>query len=197
VVVAFGGGVTSGRESELMEIGLEVLTNGDGIQNYLKVFSLKTGRFKLPILIVEDLDSPREIIEMYIEQMGYAVKSVASGEVALGLLQADPQGFFCVLTDIKMPNMNGVQFIKFVRQDEQIRHIPVIVLSAYGTGELLLDCLQAGASGFLAKPPRREDIVRELGRARRVALGLESVRLCESDKMSLVRDYLAQKGILD
>jgi CheY-like chemotaxis protein len=184
------------RVVQLHDIGLEVIETEQKLLNYLKVFENSSQRALLPILVVEDLSSPREIIEMYLEHMGYPVKSVGSAKVALELLKEDPEGFFCVISDIRMPEMNGVDLIRAIRADQTIEDIPVIVLSAYGTGQLLIDCLDAGASGFLAKPPRREDIVRELGRARQVALGIEPVRLVESSRIEQVKEAFARKGLL-
>jgi two-component system chemotaxis response regulator CheY len=197
VCVAYSKDPTSvERAAQLHDIGLEVIQNELELFNYLKVFENSSQRIILPILVVEDLSSPREIVEMYLEHMGYAVKSVDSGAAALEFLRGAPEGFFCVITDIKMPEMNGVELIRQIRAEELIQNIPIIVLSAYGTGQSLVDCLDAGVSGFLAKPPRREDIVRELGRARRVALGIESVRLVESARIDQVRESLAKKGVL-
>jgi len=184
------------RVVQLHELGLEVIESEQELLNYLKVFENSSKRILLPILLVEDLSSPREIVEMYLEHMGYLVKSVGSGKNALEMLQGDPEGFFCVITDIRMPEMNGIELIRWIRAEEMLKDIPVIVLSAYGTGQLLIDCLDAGASGFLAKPPRREDIVRELGRARQVALGIEPVRLVESARIEQVKEAFARKGLL-
>jgi len=197
VCVAYSSSpVEAERATQLHGIGLEDLNTELELLNYLEIFGNGSERATLPILVVEDLSSPREIIEMYLEHMGYAVKSVDSGKAALEALKNDPQGFFCILTDIKMPEMNGIEFIRQVREDEQIQNIPIVVLSAYGTSQSLIDCLDAGASGFLTKPPRRADFVRELGRARRVALSMEPVRLVESGRIDLVKEYLARKGLL-
>jgi CheY-like chemotaxis protein len=184
------------RVAQLHDMGLEVIETELELLNYLKVFENSSHRIILPILVVEDLSSPREIVEMYLEHMGYSVKSVESGKAALELLKGDPEGFFCVITDIRMPEMNGVELIRLIRAEETIQEIPIIVLSAYGTGQLLIDCLDAGASGFLAKPPRREDIVRELGRARQVALGIEPVRIVDSARIDQVKEAFARKGLL-
>jgi two-component system chemotaxis response regulator CheY len=184
------------RAVQLHDIGLEVIQTEPELFNYLNVFENSSQRIILPILLVEDLSSPREIVEMYLEHMGYSVKSVDSGAAALESLRGNSEVFFCVITDIKMPEMNGIELIRLIRAEERMKDIPIIVLSAYGTGQSLFDCLDAGASGFLAKPPRREDIVRELGRARRVALGIEPVRLVESTQIEQVKESLARKGLL-
>lgn len=184
------------RVAQLHDIGLEVIETEQELLNYLKVFENSSQRILLPILVVEDLSSPREIVEMYLEHMGYVVKSVGSAKVALELLKESPEGYFCVITDIKMPEMNGIELIRRIREEGTTKDIPIIVLSAYGTRQLLIDCLDAGASGFLAKPPKREDIVRELGRARQVALGIEPVRLVESSRIDLVKEAFVRKGFL-
>jgi CheY-like chemotaxis protein len=182
---------------DLNDIGLEVIVGKEELKCIFQTIDEGKERSQSSILIIDDLDTPREIVEMYLEQMGYAVTGAASAREALEVLSKEPEKFFCIITDLRMPEINGVELIKRVRADSKLAELPVIVLSAYGTGTLLFESLQAGASGFLTKPPRRGDIVRELGRARRVALGLESARLINDGKVDNIKEHLLRRGVLE
>ncbi len=146
------------------------------------------------VLVVEDLQSPRDIICIFIEGMGYVVTGVGSGAEALTLLEADPQAFSCIVTDIRMPKMSGKELIQAVRLHAKLKHLPVIVLTAFGTADCLLDCLAAGASGFLVKPPKKADLQRELGRAKRIFRRGLNPYLISADEVELFRDTLQEKG---
>lgn len=147
------------------------------------------------ILVVEDLDSPRDIICMYIENMGYPlVKGVASAKEAIAELEANPFDYSCIVTDIRMPEMDGRQLIEYLRGHDLLKELPIIVLTAYGTLDCLIDCLKAGASGFLVKPPKRPDLERELSRAMRVVSRGDSPRLVGEDDYELLREILVERG---
>ncbi len=151
----------------------------------------------LKIMVVEDLDAPRDIICSYVESMGYAVvKDERSAAQALSHLELDPASVTCIITDIRMPDMNGKQLIEIVRQHPKLQHLPVIVLTAYGTADMLVDCLKAGASGFLTKPPKKADLVRELARAQRINRRKKSPRLATSDEADALREILLERGFV-
>src|SRR5690606_29971959 len=110
------------------------------------------------------------------------IKGVASAKEAITELTESPEGYHCVLTDVRMPEMTGRDLIEYMRGDQKLKTMPVIVLTAIGTIENLVDCLKAGASGFLVKPPKKDDILRELSRAFRIVAGGENPRLAEPEE---------------
>lgn len=147
------------------------------------------------ILVVEDLDSPRDIICFYIENLGLGeVKGVASAKAALAELEQNAASFACIITDIRMPGVSGKELIETVRMHKNLQHLPIIVLTAYGTVDTLVDCLKAGASGFLVKPPKKEDLVREMGRALRINDAKQNPRLASQNEAEKLRDLLLAKG---
>ncbi len=159
-----------------------------GIEN-LNISEPTTTEF--PILLVEDLDSPREIIQSYIEAMGYQkVVGVDSAKEALNLLEEKPGAFSCIVSDMNMPEMSGAEMIRQIRRDEVLHHLPVIVLTAYSTAENLIECIKAGATGFLVKPPRKKALRMELEKARRVYFGRQSPRLCSPEDAHLLEKAL-------
>lgn len=154
----------------------------------------ESGEFR--VMVVEDLDSPRDIICFFVESLGFSnVEGKASAREAMQELEADPRRFGCVITDIRMPEISGKELIDHIRAHAKLRHLPVIVLTAHGTVDCLVDCLRAGASGFLVKPPRKQDLTRELSRALRIAAGQDSPRLCAPNEAESVRELLIKKGI--
>ena len=119
-----------------------------------------------------------------------------SGSEALQLLNADPDHFACLITDVRMPQMSGKELIETLRADPRYCHLPIIVLTAFGTTDCLLDCLRAGASGFMAKPPKKPDLQRELGRAERIYRQRLDPRLVPEGDFELFREMLEDKGML-
>lgn len=147
------------------------------------------------VLVVEDLDSPRDIICFYLESLGFSeVIGVRSAKAAIAELEKDPRRFDCVITDIRMPEVTGRDLIEFVRRHERLRHIPMVALTAYGTVDTLIECLKAGASGFLVKPPKRDDLTREVARAIRISARGGSPRLANEHEAELLRELLIEKG---
>jgi two-component system, chemotaxis family, chemotaxis protein CheY len=147
-------------------------------------------------MVVEDLDSPRDIICILIESLGYsAVVGKNSAESALQALKREPKIYGCVLTDMKMPHTSGAELIRLIRKDPQLCHIPVVVLTAFGTADCLVECMKAGASGFLVKPPKKEAMRRELGRASRIISHGLDPRLVKEEDAEALRAVLEAKGM--
>jgi CheY-like chemotaxis protein len=135
------------------------------------------------VLVVEDLDSPREIISAYVESLGFsAVDQAKSAEDALKLIEKDPYRYFAMLTDLQMPGQSGIELIRRIRchQDELISALPVVVLTSVPTPENLYASIKEGATGFLVKPPKKKQLRQELEKAKRIAVLRQSPRLCEA-----------------
>jgi FixJ family two-component response regulator len=63
-------------------------------------------------MVVDDLDSPRDIICSFVETMGFSqVQGCRSAKEALSLLTAEPERYFCIITDMRMPDVSGEQLI--------------------------------------------------------------------------------------
>lgn len=149
-----------------------------------------------PVLVVEDLDSPRDIICIFIESLGFSeVTGCASADEALKSLERDPDHYKCIVTDIRMPKISGKEFIEIVRSHPRLQHLPIIVLTAHGTLDMLVDCLRLGASGFLIKPPKKEDMMRELSRARRIDQKKEAPRLASYQEAEYIRKLVEEQKV--
>ncbi|MDQ1469345.1 MAG: hypothetical protein QOJ99_825, partial [Bryobacterales bacterium] len=101
---------------------------------------------KKRILIVEDEDKLRRILELQLLDSGFDVVKAATAEEALPLIdRAD-----LIITDFKLPGMTGLEMLQLVRRQDS--HVPVIVMTAFGTVENAVEAMKAGAADFLLKP---------------------------------------------
>jgi len=105
----------------------------------------------LKYLIVDDFSTMRRIVRGLLKEMGCEkAEEAEDGAVALAALKA--QKFDFVVCDINMPNMNGFEFLKAVRADESLKHIPVLMVTAEARKEDIVLAAQTGASGYIVKP---------------------------------------------
>ncbi len=102
------------------------------------------------LLVVDDNDSDRELLAWLARRFGHQVSMVSDGFEAIELLRQQP--FDLVLLDVVMPEMTGFDVLEEVKNDEHLRHIPVIVVSALDGVEWVAQCIEAGAEDYLAKP---------------------------------------------
>lgn len=105
----------------------------------------------LKYLIVDDFSTMRRIVRGLLKEMGCNnAEEAEDGAVALAALKA--QKFDFVVCDINMPNMNGFDFLKAVRADDSLKHIPVLMVTAEARKEDIVLAAQIGASGYIVKP---------------------------------------------
>lgn len=102
---------------------------------------------RLRVLVVDDERISRETTRQQLGQAGYAVDAAESAVSALGRL---PEGWDVVLTDLRMPGMDGVEFLREIKR--RSAQIEVILMTAYGTVETAVEAMQEGAADFLTKP---------------------------------------------
>jgi DNA-binding NtrC family response regulator len=99
------------------------------------------------ILLVDDEKNTLEIFKRQLED-DFAVTTAISAQEALDKLANEP--FHLVLTDLVMPNMNGIELLKIIKR--QYPHIPVLVISGNATIEMAVDAIKIGAEDFIEKP---------------------------------------------
>jgi DNA-binding NtrC family response regulator len=185
---------------QLLLVGVQVFDKGNfnqSIDTLLKNLPDNLEKQEYPlnkkILLVEDLDSPRMIIATYIEscKLG-SVVGVADGEAALNLLKTSPSDFFCVVTDLNMPNMNGIELATIIRKTKNTAHLPVLICTAYSETDSLIAALSAGVTGFLVKPLKKEVIKSELEKALRIYINRTSPRLCDAKDAQIFGTTLSE-----
>jgi CheY-like chemotaxis protein len=103
-------------------------------------------RMKKRILVVEDEEKLRRVIELHLASMGFDVDKAATAEEGLKIVdRAD-----LVLTDFKLPNMDGLQLLGLIRR--QNAQVPVVMMTAFGSVETAVESMKAGATDFPLKP---------------------------------------------
>lgn len=106
------------------------------------------------ILVVEDRESLRRMLERALAQEGYKVSTSANGEQAASRLAKE--SFDLVLTDLKLPGMSGIDVLRASREAQP--RLPVVVLTAFGTVGTAVEAMKLGAADFLEKPVEIEDL---------------------------------------
>ena len=102
------------------------------------------------ILIVDDSESIREVVSFTLENEGYNVLVGVDGKDALKFL--DGSHIDLIITDLHMPEMNGIEFIKHVRATEQYKRIPILFLTTESQTSKKMEAKEAGATGWIIKP---------------------------------------------
>jgi two-component system response regulator AtoC len=113
------------------------------------------------ILIIDDEENMRNMLKDLLELEGYDIVISPSGEDAINIL--NKRDFEFILCDIKMPNMDGIEFLRKIKNmgiDSTI-----IMMSAYGTVDLALECIKLGAYDYISKPFKPDEIVLTLKKA--------------------------------
>jgi DNA-binding NtrC family response regulator len=133
----------------------------------------------LRILLVEDDPNLRRVLAYHLEREGHRVLQAPDGPGAAALLKAEPLDL--VLTDVRMPGMDGMELLRKVREEKP--DLPVVVMTAFGTIEDAVAAMREGASDYLTKPVEREALLLAVQKAARVSgLARENRRLRETLK---------------
>jgi len=108
---------------------------------------------KTRFLIVDDFSTMRRIVRNLLKELGYTNADEAEdGVVALQKLETMPTEFNFVVSDWNMPNMDGLTLLQKIRSSPQLKHLPVLMITAEAKKENIIAAAQAGASGYIVKP---------------------------------------------
>jgi DNA-binding NtrC family response regulator len=114
---------------------------------------------KKRILIVEDEDKLRRVLELQLASAGFDVDQAATAEDGLRVVdRAD-----LVLTDLKLPRMSGLEFLAAIRR--QNAQVPVVMMTAFGSVETAVESMKAGATDFLLKPFSLDHLMQVVSKA--------------------------------
>ena len=112
---------------------------------------------KMKILIVDDIASMRRIVFDSLSQIGFNnIIEAKDGENALKILKLNKIDL--ILCDWNMPKMSGLELLKFVRNDEKLKNIPFIMVTAEGKKENVIDAVKAGVNNYIVKPFNTESL---------------------------------------
>ena len=126
------------------------------------------------ILVVDDNEMNRDMLSRRLQRQGYETLLAEDGLQAIELMTTHDFGL--VLLDIMMPKMNGYEVLEQVKNDERLKHIPIIMISAVDDLESVVRCIELGAEDYLFKP------FNPVLLKARVRAGLEKKRLHQQSK---------------
>ncbi len=150
------------------------------------VSACPTGAVKLPeekrknfnILVVDDELIVRDSLKEWLEDEGFSVEMADSGQTALDMLKQNT--YHLMLTDIKMPGMDGVELLKEAKKD--LPELPVVMMTAYATVETAIEAMKQGALDYLLKPfdpetftPKVLEIYQTLEVVQEIELGVNAI----------------------
>jgi CheY-like chemotaxis protein len=109
------------------------------------------------ILCADDNPANLKLLEAILLHAGFEVIKACDGKEALDIVRAG--GIDLALLDVIMPELNGHEVCRTLKDDETYRRIPVIMLSGLSTEETGHECAEAGADGFITKPLNFHDVL--------------------------------------
>ena len=104
---------------------------------------------QLSVMVVDDALMVRELQRSILERGGYAVRTASDGAEALGMLAELPADL--VVTDVEMPNLDGLHLIESIRRHPRLANIPILIVSSHGSDEDHQRGLDAGADAYIVK----------------------------------------------
>lgn len=114
------------------------------------------------VLVVDDSASMRQMVSMTIQGAGHTVEQAEDGAIALQI--ANSKKFDLVITDINMPNMNGIDLTTNLRGNANYKFTPILCLTTESSGDMKAKGKQAGATGWLVKPFQPEKLLATIQR---------------------------------
>ena len=149
----------------------------------------------MKIMIVDDEMDMRQSVSQWLALSGYDTETYASAEEALSHLSPDYAGI--VVTDIRMPKMDGMTFLKKITAMDST--LPVILVTGHGDVPLAVEAMRLGAFDFLEKPfdpDRMTEIAKRAAQNRRIALDSRALRRELSDGSGLVEKLIGTSGVM-
>ncbi|MDR5875260.1 chemotaxis response regulator CheY [Halomonas sp. CUBES01] len=105
----------------------------------------------MSFLVVDDFPTMRRIVRSLLKELGFTnVEEAEDGQDALNKLRAG--SFEFVVSDWNMPNLDGLEMLKEIRQDDALKELPVLMVTAEAKKENIIAAAQAGANGYVVKP---------------------------------------------
>lgn len=105
----------------------------------------------MKILVVDDFSTMRRIIKNLLRDLGFTnIEEADDGTTALPMLQNGDFDF--VVTDWNMPGMQGIDLLRAIRADDDLKDIPVLMVTAEAKREQIIEAAQAGVNGYIVKP---------------------------------------------
>ncbi|AJF07608.1 MAG: response regulator [Thermodesulfobacteriota bacterium] len=116
------------------------------------------------VLIIDDSNTMRKIVQRSLRQAGFEFEKIleaGDGQEALGLLENEEVDF--ILSDINMPNMDGIEFLRQKKDNAAIKDIPVVMITTEAGNDILGEAKSLGAKGSIKKPFTADQVQDVLG----------------------------------
>ena len=105
----------------------------------------------IKILVVDDQESMRDVMSHILRQLGFRdVFTATDGIVAYRMLKSG--NFDFVVSDWNMPNMTGIQLLKAIRKNEDLKTLPVLLVTTENKKKQIMDAVKSGVNSFIVKP---------------------------------------------
>lgn len=127
---------------------MEKVRYGKPVKNRLSDDESVTGR----LLLVEDDESNMDILKRRVEKLGCNTECARDGMDAIKLIAVKGKTYDLIMLDISMPKVDGLDVLRFIRSNPELKDIPVIIVSAVTDSKTVFHALKSGASDFVMKP---------------------------------------------
>ncbi len=114
------------------------------------------------ILLVDDSNSIRESVSFFLEESGFSIIKAIDGSNGLEKLENSTPDM--IITDLHMPNMNGIELIREVRKNEKFKRLPILLLTTETLKEKKLEAKNAGATAWLNKPFDKKKLMKVINK---------------------------------
>ncbi|MGQ9569275.1 MAG: response regulator [Thermodesulfovibrionales bacterium] len=116
----------------------------------------------MKIMIVDDCQTTRKILEFHLISKGFDVVTAENGLDAIEKLATNTVNL--ILSDLNMPYMDGIEFVKTIKSDLNLSHLPILMVTTEADPDEKERALNAGANGYMVKPVTAEDIYQNIKR---------------------------------
>ncbi len=117
----------------------------------------RRGKMAKTIMVVDDAAVVRQVVSMALKNAGYAVIEAVNGKDALFKMNGNKVEM--VITDLNMPEMDGIEFIRNLRKSSEYRFMPIVMLTTASQEHKKKEGKEAGASGWIIKPFTARDLL--------------------------------------
>ncbi|WP_031425250.1 response regulator [Flavimarina sp. Hel_I_48] len=121
-------------------------------------------RNKLNVLFIEDdeIEVMKLNRTLKTSDLKHSIREAQNGEIALEILKSNERLPEIILLDLNMPKMNGIEFLRILKNDETLKYIPVVILTTSNNRNDVLECYKVGIAGYIIKPLKYDDYVIKL-----------------------------------
>lgn len=119
------------------------------------------------ILIVDDSESVREVVSAALVESNFEVVQGVDGKDGLEKLHSRSNDIGLILSDLNMPNMDGIQLVKEVRKNEKFKFLPILMLTTESQTAKKMEAKKTGATGWIMKPFEKVKLLKIINKVMR------------------------------